>query len=81
VALEKERKVNESPVVADLSTLRQYGHVLNKIIDGWPVVATASLPAGAPSLDGLVLIENAGGTRNLVFYAGGNRYRVAGSSF
>jgi len=38
VALEKERKVNESPVVPDLSTLRQYGHAINKLIDGPPVV-------------------------------------------
>ena len=81
MALEKERKVNESPVVPDLSTLRQYGHAINKLIDGPPVVLTANLPPASPTLDGLVVVENAGGaTRNLIFYAGGNRYRISGGT-
>jgi len=82
MALEKERKVNESPVVADLSTLRQYGHVINKLIDGPLVVLTANLPAADPKLDGLMLVEQgAGSTRNLIIYSTGLRIRFSGSSF
>ncbi len=82
MSVTKERKVNEAPIAADLDTLRDYGHVLNKIIDGWPVILTADIPAGTPSLDGLVILEAAGGSnRNIVFFAGGNRYRVTGSLF
>jgi len=77
----RERKVNEAPVVADLNVLREFGHAINKLIDGPPVVLTADLPAASPTLDGMVVVENAGGaTRNLIFYAGGNRYRIAGGT-
>jgi hypothetical protein len=46
-----------------------------------PVVATASLPAAAAAQDGRVLIEDAGaGDRNLVVYAGGQRFRIDGGA-
>jgi hypothetical protein len=43
------------------------------------VVLTASLPAAGASMDGHVLIEDAGaGDRNLIIYAGGQRFRIDG---
>ena len=45
------------------------------------VVATASLPAAGTAQDGRVLIEDHGaGDRNLVIYAGGQRFRVDGGA-
>jgi hypothetical protein len=45
------------------------------------VVATASLPDAATAEDGRLLIEDAGtGNRNLVFYAGGERFRIDGGA-
>jgi hypothetical protein len=45
------------------------------------VVATASLPAAGASMDGHVLIEDAGaGDRNLILYAGGQRFRIDGGA-
>lgn len=77
----KERKVNEAPSVADVNVLREFGHAINTLIDGPPVVLTANLPAASAALDGLVVVENAGGaTRNLIVYTGGNRYRISGGA-
>jgi len=46
-----------------------------------PVVPTANLPPGGPNDDGKILIEDAGnGDRNLVIYAGGQRFRIGGGS-
>jgi hypothetical protein len=45
-----------------------------------PVVATASLPAAGATEDGRLLIEDAGGVGNLIFYVDGARYRVAGTA-
>ncbi|NKE69904.1 hypothetical protein [Candidatus Manganitrophus noduliformans] len=46
-----------------------------------PVVATGSLPAAGAAEDGSVLIEDAGaGDRNIIFYAGGQRFRIDGGS-
>lgn len=43
------------------------------------VVATASLPAAGAAEDGRVLIEDAAaGDRNLIIYAGGQRFRIDG---
>ena len=42
---------------------------------------TALLPAAATALNGTILIEDASTTFNLIYYAGGNRYRLAGASF
>jgi hypothetical protein len=45
------------------------------------VIATDSLPAGSADNDGLILIEDAGaGDRNLVFYAGAERFRLDGGT-
>jgi hypothetical protein len=46
-----------------------------------PVVPTANLPPGGPQDDGKILIEDAGnGDRNLVIYAGGQRFRIGGGA-
>lgn len=45
------------------------------------VVATGSLPAAGASMDGVILIEDAGaGDRNLIIYAGGQRFRIDGGA-
>jgi hypothetical protein len=45
------------------------------------IVATASLPAAGAAQDGKMIIENAGaGDRNLILYAGGQRFRIDGGS-
>lgn len=45
------------------------------------VVPTANLPAAAAALDGTALIEDAGvGDRNLIIYAGAERFRVDGGA-
>lgn len=45
------------------------------------VVPTAELPAAAAAMDGVALIEDAGaGDRNLIVYAGGQRFRFDGGA-
>lgn len=45
------------------------------------VVATASLPAAGSSMNGALLIEDAGaGDRNVIIYAGGQRFRIDGGA-
>jgi len=45
------------------------------------VVLTASLPAAAAAEDGTILIEDGGtGDRNLIVYAGGERFRIDGGA-
>ena len=45
------------------------------------VVATGSLPAAAAAADGIIIIEDAGaGDRNLIIYAGGQRFRIDGGA-
>lgn len=45
------------------------------------VVATGSLPAAGASMDGVLIIEDAGaGDRNLIIYAGGQRFRIDGGT-
>lgn len=45
------------------------------------IVKTASLPPGAASMDGTVIIEDGGaGNGNLIIYVGGSRYRIDGGS-
>jgi hypothetical protein len=44
-----------------------------------PIVLTANLPAPGPAQDGKLFIEDSGtGDRNIVLYAGGQRFRVDG---
>ena len=46
-----------------------------------PVVATGSLPAAATAMNGAVIIEDAGaGDRNLIIYAGSQRFRIDGGT-
>lgn len=42
---------------------------------------TASLSAASASMNGTILLEDAGSSFNLIYYAGGKRYRVTGTSF
>jgi hypothetical protein len=45
------------------------------------VIATASLPGASANNDGLMVIEDAGaGDRNLIIYAGGQRFRIDGGA-
>jgi len=45
------------------------------------VIATASLPAAGTAMNGTILIEDAGaGDRNLIIYAGGERFRIDGGT-
>ena len=45
------------------------------------IVATASLPAAGSSMDGTIIIEDAGaGDRNLIIYAGSQRFRIDGGA-
>jgi hypothetical protein len=47
-----------------------------------PMVATDNLPRAGAAVDGTILIERGGrGSRNLVFYTGGQRLRVGGTPF
>lgn len=46
-----------------------------------PVIATASLPAAGVNENGRIVIEDAGaGNRNLMLYAGGERFRIDGGA-
>jgi len=46
-----------------------------------PILATADLPSAASSMNGTLYIEDAGaGDRNLILYAGGQRFRIDGGS-
>lgn len=46
-----------------------------------PVVLTANLPLAGADMDGRIIIEDGGtGDRNLIVYAGGQRFRVDGGS-
>ena len=69
---------------------RAYGNVLSGFTNPYvgftesidtQVVATASLPAAATAMNGQILIEDAGaGDRNLIIYAGGQRFRIDGGA-
>jgi hypothetical protein len=49
--------------------------------DWFPVMATASLPAAGAVMNNRVLIEDNGtGDRNLIMYAGGQRFRIDGGA-
>lgn len=46
-----------------------------------PVIATASLPAAGASMNGTIIIEDAGaGDRNIIVYAGAQRFRIDGGA-
>lgn len=55
------------------------GTTVNKLKTN--VIATASLPVAGSTNDGKIIIEDAGaGNRNLIIYAGGERFRIDGGA-
>ncbi len=59
--------------MSDPTAPKQYLHAA--------IVATGSLPAAATAMNGRIIIEDAGsGNRNLLFYAGGERFRIDGGA-
>ena len=61
------------------------GQNLGQQSQGWRVynniVLTASLPAAGASMNGALLIEDGGtGDRNIIIYAGGERFRIDGGA-
>ncbi len=74
--------VNSTPPTAKFQVL---GNGRVKVANGGkvhiPVIATASLPAAAAAEDGSIVIEDNGtGDRNLIIYAGGQRFRIDGGA-
>ena len=66
-----------------IDTLRNgvTGLLLNASALRSAVTATANLPAAAAFQDGKIIIEDAGsGDRNLIIYAGGQRFRIDGGA-
>jgi len=46
-----------------------------------PVVATSDLPAASAAMNGIILIEDNGtGDRNIIIYAGSQRFRIDGGA-
>ena len=82
------KQVTESMRAVNIQALppiiNEFGYTINRLINGEGsarVVATANLPAAGASMDGAVLIEDAGaGDRNLIIYAGGERFRIDGGA-
>lgn len=59
-------------------TIAQHARRIN---GGIPIILTANLPPAGIASDGLVLIEDAGaGDRNLIIYAGAQRFRIDGGA-
>jgi len=71
-----QQLVNQRP---DFFTFEQWKQMLTT---GYaPVVATADLPVGGAAMDGRILIEDGGaGDRNVIVYAGGQRFRIDGGT-
>ena len=77
-------------IAATDTRCRAYGNIISGftnpyvgIVEGvdTPVVATANLPAAATAMNGQILIEDGGaGDRNLIIYAGGERFRIDGGA-
>jgi len=64
---------------ANLGTVEAGGTLFGNA--GHPIVARASLPAAGASQDGLLIVDdNGAGDRNLMLYAGGERFRIDGGS-
>ena len=76
------RKPEEWIPQFSLGLQRQWGvmaQALNSIT--LRIVLTAALPAASATMDGTILIEDAGaGNRNLIIYAGGERFRIDGGA-
>lgn len=79
-------QVNQSPTVRNvadlLPILRQYGYAINTLIAGLEIVSAADLPPPSLSLDGHLVVEQAGGGQwNLVLYTKNTRTRFTGTNF
>jgi hypothetical protein len=60
---------------------RSYGALIAEGNGGTNIVATANLPAASATQNGRILIEDNGtGDRNLIIYAGGQRFRIDGGA-
>jgi hypothetical protein len=60
---------------------RSYGGLIAEGNGGTDIVATANLPAAAAAQNGRLIIEDNGtGDRNLIVYAGGQRFRIDGGA-
>ena len=69
------------PVTVGTQWLRSYGGLVADGNQGVDVMATASLPAAGSAQNGRVIIEDAAvGDRNLIIYAGGERFRIDGGA-
>ncbi len=70
-----------TPAVGFGDLLKTYGAVFTNGNPGTDVIATANLPAAAAAQDGRMIIEDAGaGDRNLILYAGAQRFRIDGGA-
>jgi hypothetical protein len=74
-----------TPLIVDTDTGKGYVLIDSTVTllgnDAHSVVATASLPAAAAAQNGRIIIEDAGaGDRNLIVYAGGQRFRIDGGA-
>ena len=72
-------------VIYDVPSAAVEAHtMINATVSGRmkiPVVLTASLPAAAAAQDNMILIEDGGvGDRNVIIYAGGQRFRIDGGA-
>lgn len=80
----KEHLTSGGTTKTRVSENNYVGNALNWDINrgpDFPVVATASLPAAGNNMNGAIIIEDAGaGDRNLIIYAGGQRFRVDGGA-
>ena len=75
--------VHASATNTFLGPFRRVGQSVRELFKFGPgqVVLTASLPAAADAMDGTILIEDGGaGDRNLIIYAGGQRFRIDGGA-
>ena len=63
------------------TSFRDTQRQMKSYVDKRDVIATADLPAADASQDGKIIIEDAGaGDRNLIIYAGGQRFRIDGGA-
>lgn len=77
----------QSSILGELANQHYFGNrfhsniTVRGVFQSGDIIATADLPAAHADRNGLQLIEDAGaGDRNLVFYAGGQRFRIDGGA-
>ncbi len=70
-----------SPAGVGQTAIRGYGADLGEGNSPVDIIATANLPAAAVAQNGRIIIEdNGAGDRNLILYAGGERFRIDGGA-